>query len=166
MPSMVATPGGQTNWHVPADDGSHWKYTFIFDTEQPLDRERVLRTRAEMTPDYRPLQNKANRYQQDRAAMRNLTYAGMGRNFQVHDLFATEGQGPFQDRTAERLAPSDVAINQRPQDAVPGYSGGPTGRRSRRHRARPERQSAGGSGHDFRVHSSRPKLARPLPRPD
>jgi phthalate 4,5-dioxygenase len=110
MPNMVATPGGQTNWHVPVDDHHHWKYTFIFDSERPLDREQVLRTRAEMTPDYRPLQNKGNRYLQDRASMNALTYAGMGRNFQVHDLYATEGQGFVQDRTNERLAPSDIAI--------------------------------------------------------
>ena len=34
----------------------------------------------------------------------------MGLNFQAHDAFATESQGPVQDRTAEHLVSSDKAI--------------------------------------------------------
>ena len=51
-----------------------------------------------------------NRYQQDRASMQTHTFTGMGTNFQVHDAFATESQGPVQNRTEENLVSSDKAI--------------------------------------------------------
>ena len=38
------------------------------------------------------------------------TFTGMGVNFQAHDAFATESQGPVQDRTAEHPVTSDKAI--------------------------------------------------------
>ena len=38
------------------------------------------------------------------------TFSGMGPNFHVHDAFATESQGPIQDRTRERLGATDRAI--------------------------------------------------------
>jgi hypothetical protein len=52
----------------------------------------------------------ANRYQQDRDSMKTKTFTGIGFNFQAHDAFATESQGPVQDRTAEHLVSSDKAI--------------------------------------------------------
>jgi phenylpropionate dioxygenase-like ring-hydroxylating dioxygenase large terminal subunit len=110
LPNLTATPAGQTNWHVPIDDTHHWKYTFIFDHDQPLDKAQLLAGRAGMTADYRSLQNAANRYGQDRAAMRVHSYTGMGTNFQVHDLWATESAGPIQDRTEEHLAVTDVPL--------------------------------------------------------
>lgn len=42
--------------------------------------------------------------------MTNQTFTGMGVNFQAHDAFATESQGPVQDRTAEHPVTSDKAI--------------------------------------------------------
>ena len=42
--------------------------------------------------------------------MKTQTFTGMGLNFQAHDTFATESQGPVQDRTAEHLVTSDKAI--------------------------------------------------------
>jgi phthalate 4,5-dioxygenase len=110
LPNLSPTPGGQTNWHVPIDDTHHWKYTFIFSNDCPIDRDEILRGRADVTPDYRPMHNRANRYHQDRASMRNGSYSGMGTNFQVQDLFATEGAGPIQDRTKEHLAVSDRPV--------------------------------------------------------
>jgi phthalate 4,5-dioxygenase len=110
LPNLSPTPGGQTNWHVPIDDIHHWKYTFIFSNDGPIDREGILRGRADVTPDYRPTYNRSNRYGQDRASMRNGSYSGMRANFQVHDLFATECAGPIQDRTQEHLAVSDRPI--------------------------------------------------------
>jgi phenylpropionate dioxygenase-like ring-hydroxylating dioxygenase large terminal subunit len=110
LPNLTATPGGQTNWHVPIDDTHHWKYTFIFNNDAPLDEQRVRRTRAEMTPDYQSIYNRSNRYGQDRASMPATHYSGLGYNFQVQDLWAVEGAGPRQDRTEEHLAPSDLPI--------------------------------------------------------
>ena len=38
------------------------------------------------------------------------TFLGLGGNFVLHDVVATEGQGPIGDRTQEHLATSDQAI--------------------------------------------------------
>ena len=102
--------GYSIHWHVPIDDTHHWKYTFAFNREKPLDDFLRNRNRAELTADYRLTRNRANRYQQDRDSMKTQTFTGMGSNFQAHDAFATESQGPVQDRTAEHLVTSDKAI--------------------------------------------------------
>jgi phthalate 4,5-dioxygenase oxygenase subunit len=102
--------GYSIHWHVPIDDTHHWKYTFAFNREKPLDDFLRNRNRAELTADYRLTRNRSNRYQQDRESMKTQTFTGMGSNFQAHDTFATESQGPVQDRTAEHLVTSDKAI--------------------------------------------------------
>jgi phthalate 4,5-dioxygenase len=56
------------------------------------------------------IRNIANRYLQDREAMKTKTFAGMGHGFQAHDAFATASQGTIQDRTDEHLVSSDKAI--------------------------------------------------------
>jgi len=120
LPNSIAVPAVQenglgylVNWHVPIDDAHHWKYMFQFNWERPLDPEAVRADRyAYMTPDYRSTRNKANRYLQDRQEMVSESYTGMGFQFNVHDLWAVEGQGPVQDRTQEHLAPSDIALAQ------------------------------------------------------
>jgi hypothetical protein len=116
LPDLFAFHGGPTmdegyavNWHVPVDDTSHWKYTFIFSRKRALDKERLQATRPKATPDYRPIQNKGNRYLQDRESMRGENYTGVD-NTQVQDLCVVEGQGAIQDRTKEHLMPSDVSI--------------------------------------------------------
>lgn len=117
LPNLATFPGGQQgwggyscNWHVPIDDTHHWKYTFTFNREKPLDKEMMRRNRADMTPDYKPTRNRANRYRQDRETMRAECYIGIGFNFQIHDLCVTEGMGPIQDRTQEHLVSSDRGI--------------------------------------------------------
>ena len=116
MPNL-AVFGGTTvgdgysiHWHVPVDDTHHWKYIFAFNRVQPLDDFMRTRSRVELTADYRLTRNRANRYQQDRDSMKTQTFTGMGINFQAHDAFATESQGPVQDRTSEHLVTSDKAI--------------------------------------------------------
>jgi hypothetical protein len=42
--------------------------------------------------------------------MKGESYSGIGFNFQVQDLYATEGQGVIQDRTREHLAASDRTV--------------------------------------------------------
>ena len=69
-----------------------------------------IRAAPSSQPDYHPTRNKANRYQQDRESMKTKTFTGMGINFQAHDAFATESQGPVQDRTNEHVVSSDKAI--------------------------------------------------------
>jgi phthalate 4,5-dioxygenase oxygenase subunit len=102
--------GYSVHWHVPIDDASHWKYIFMFSRERPLSQELRNWSRVELNSDYTLTRNAANRFQQDRAAMKTKTFTGMGMNFQAHDSFATESQGPTEDRTAEHLVSSDKAI--------------------------------------------------------
>jgi hypothetical protein len=102
--------GYSIHWHVPVDDTHHWKYIFAFNRAQPLDDFMRTRSRVELTADYRLTRNRTNRYQQNRDSMKTQTFTGMGTNFQAHDAFATESQGPVQDRTAEHLVTSDKAI--------------------------------------------------------
>jgi hypothetical protein len=116
MPNLSAF-GGSTvgdgysvHWHVPIDDTHHWKYIFMFSRSKALDEELRNKHRDELTSDYRPMRNAANRYQQDRESMKTQTFTGMGFNFQAHDAFATESQGPVQDRTNEHPVSSDKAI--------------------------------------------------------
>jgi phenylpropionate dioxygenase-like ring-hydroxylating dioxygenase large terminal subunit len=116
IPNLAAF-GGSTvgegyavHWHVPIDDTRHWKYIFMFNRERPLDPELVQKNRSEMTSDYRLTRTSANRYLQDRDSMKTRSFTGIGFNFQAHDAFATESQGPTQDRTHEHLVSSDKAI--------------------------------------------------------
>ena len=116
MPNLAAF-GGSTvgdgyaaHWHVPIDDHHHWKYIFAFSRSNQLDEFLRTRSRADLTADYRLTRNGANRYQQDRGSMQTQTFTGMGANFQIHDAFATESQGPVQNRTEENPVSSDKAI--------------------------------------------------------
>jgi hypothetical protein len=102
--------GYSVNWHVPIDDARHWKYTFMYSTRDPISMETLRRNRAQMTPEYRPLNNKANRYNQRRQSMQREGYCGLGFNFQIQDLCVTEGMGPIMDRAKEHLTPMDRPI--------------------------------------------------------
>jgi phthalate 4,5-dioxygenase oxygenase subunit len=118
MPSIFCFGGGpgsnaghSLNWHVPIDDTHHWKYTWIFNRERPLDKPAVRAGRADSGPDYKPLRNRANRYLQDRASMASVSYSGIAFVFQPQDLCVTEGAGPIADRTQEHLGSTDIAIS-------------------------------------------------------
>lgn len=110
FPGQTGGEGYSVNWHVPIDDTHHWKYTFVFSSGAPLDKNIVNRERSELTSEYKLVRNEANRYMQDRQSMKTKTYAGMGAGFQAHDAFATASQGAIQDRTEEHLVSSDKAI--------------------------------------------------------
>ena len=102
--------GYSVHWHVPIDDHRHWKYIFMFSRERPLTEDLRNWNRFEVNAEYTLTRNAANRFQQDRESMKTKTFTGMGMNFQAHDAFATESQGPTEDRTAEHLVSSDKAI--------------------------------------------------------
>lgn len=107
----VPRPGYSVNWFVPTDDAHHWRYTFNFDRETPLDRTASRRSQLPLTPDYRPVPNQANRYLQDRSTMATGTYSGIPmRLFTAQDIWATESAGPVQVRTQEHLATTDRGI--------------------------------------------------------
>ena len=116
MPSGFAfhntftTDGYSINWHVPIDDVTHWKYTFIFSRTTALDKRQMRSSRNKVTADYHGVLNKSNRYGQDRTSMKTESYSGIGLVFQAQDACVTEGAGPIQDRTKEHLGVSDVTV--------------------------------------------------------
>jgi phthalate 4,5-dioxygenase len=131
LPNAAVFPGAtagrdgfQIHWHVPIDDVSHWKYMLVHRDTAPLDRTSVQRSligEGEIGPDFHPVRNRANRYRQDRAAMRTSATAGFGRAFEVHDTWAVEAPGAIQDRTKEHLGYSDrsvIMLRRVMQDAI------------------------------------------------
>src|SRR5205085_12119733 len=105
--------GISRDWHVPVDNTTDGKYLVNFRRSAPMDKEAFRRQMAPaIGPGYRVPRNQANRYLQDRDEMQTRTFSGMGAAFHVHDAFATEGQGPIQDRTQEHLGTTDRAIIQ------------------------------------------------------
>ncbi len=77
LPNLCAVQGGPQakgdgyliNWHVPIDDGHHWRFSIAFKRSGPLDPELGKRRTSVLTPDYKFIQNKTNRYMQDREEM-------------------------------------------------------------------------------------------------
>lgn len=80
--------------------------------DEPIDRPTMRAQRLEgiTLPDYEPVRNRANNYRFDHREQRTLTYTGLGRDINVHDQMAVEGQGLIYDRTREKLSRSDRAI--------------------------------------------------------
>ncbi len=117
MPNISTFPGSseadgyQAHWHVPVDDTHHWKYIFNFKRSGPVDKEGLAkRTIGEVESKYHLKRKAENRYLQDRTSM-NRSFTGIGTfDFQSQDAFATETQGPIQDRTIERLGVTDRPI--------------------------------------------------------
>lgn len=101
-----------TQWHVPIDDRSCYWYAMFTSFGQPVDKAtmREQRLREHRLPDYAPLKNRANDYGFDPDEQRSRTYTGMGLDINVHDQWAVEGMGQIQDRTAEHLGKTDIAI--------------------------------------------------------
>jgi len=115
MPSAGAVgsrgdEGYNVNWHVPIDDEHHWRYGILFQRTQPVDPEETRRARAGVADNYRLTRNKANRFLQDREEMTTQTFIGMGKDFVVHDSWATESEGPIYDRTVEHLGYTDRGV--------------------------------------------------------
>lgn len=52
----------------------------------------------------------ANNYRFDYQEQRTQTYTGLGKDINVHDQMAVEGQGYIHDRSREHLRRSDRAI--------------------------------------------------------
>ena len=105
-------PGGYSvHWHVPIDDESHWRFEYFYHPKQPFDKAELrAKVERELTPDFLPIRNPANRYLQDRGAMKRGSYAGMGDYFPAQDVFVVQSQGSIQDRTQENLGTTDVVI--------------------------------------------------------
>ena len=112
FPGITEADGYQAQWHVPIDDTHHWKYEFNFKRSGPIDREWMSKSVLQnLERPYHLARKAANRYLQDRGEMETVSFTGMGAfDFQSQDRFATESQGPIEDRTAERLGTTDKAI--------------------------------------------------------
>lgn len=107
----VANEGYQAHWHVPIDDTHHYKYVIVHRQNGSLDHaycDRMIK--GEVDEKYESRRNATNRYLQNRGEMRSSTFTGMGPNFQDHDRFAIETQGPIYDRSTERLGTTDEPV--------------------------------------------------------
>jgi phenylpropionate dioxygenase-like ring-hydroxylating dioxygenase large terminal subunit len=103
--------GYHIHWHVPIDDTSHWRWEWIFHSQADMDTKDLYDSiNIERTPDWRHIRNQGNRYLQDRDEMKTTTFGGVGPHFPVQDANVTETMGPIQDRMAEHLGTSDIAI--------------------------------------------------------
>jgi len=104
------TDGFSMHWHVPITDEAHWKYLIYFQRSAPLELPDHFEREVDEFNMLR--RNRSNRYLQDRGQDGGVSRSGMGRYFQAHDAYATESQGPIQDRTREHLTAFDVAITR------------------------------------------------------
>jgi len=120
--SVIAGPQGGDGhvgiWHVPINDHIHWRFGFTLRRDAPITEARKdngfapsIRPRDPeyFVDEFHHRQRLGNRYLQDRSSFAE-SFTGMGPNFSVHDAFATESQGPIQDRTKEHLGKTDLAI--------------------------------------------------------
>ena len=101
-----------TQWHVPIDDENCYWYSMFTSFDKPVNKDlmREQRLKEHRLPDYAPLKNKRNDYGYDPEEQARETYTGMGLDINVHDQWAVESMGPFQDRTDEHLGKTDVGI--------------------------------------------------------
>jgi len=98
------------HWHVPIDDGNHWKYRIAYRIDGPIDKPYCDSLLADqMGEDFNRIRRPDNRYMQDRENMK-ITFTGMGNNFHDHDRFAVESQGEIADRSIEHLGATDRAV--------------------------------------------------------
>jgi phthalate 4,5-dioxygenase oxygenase subunit len=100
---------------VPIDDEHNWNYSIYFSADGPIDLEELVdRRRSAVGPDLYPdrtkVRTRANRYLQDRQAMRERRHwSGIDAN-PNQDAAMTESMGPVYDRTREHLGYSDAAV--------------------------------------------------------
>jgi phenylpropionate dioxygenase-like ring-hydroxylating dioxygenase large terminal subunit len=101
----------QLHWHVPIDDGQHWKYTLIYRHDGAVDKDFLdNRLFVDMARTHHSQRTAENRYLQDREEMKRATFLGIGKNFFDHDKLAVESQGRIMDRTDEHLGTTDRPV--------------------------------------------------------
>lgn len=101
-----------TQWHVPIDDYSTYWYAMFTSLDTPVDKDKMREQRLEAItlPDYKPIRNRDNNYEFSHEEQMTETYTGLGKDINVHDQMAVEGQGYIYDRSNEQLSASDRAI--------------------------------------------------------
>lgn len=105
---------------VPIDDENCWAWSINYHPDKPLsaaEREEMasgkgihVKYEDAQPMTWRPRANKDNDYLMDRQAQKDLrAYSGVF-GFSEQDASLQESMGPIQDRTKERLLPTDKAI--------------------------------------------------------
>jgi phthalate 4,5-dioxygenase oxygenase subunit len=131
-PPLDREQPAHTSIFVPIDDEN----TMLFDVYhsqngKPVD-QTALRRKLRVEPgvdldeDWFFRGSRKNRWNQDRAAMKNGSYTGIA-GFQNQDTAAVESMGAISDRTREHLGQSDVAIirmRRRMSDSVKQFQAG------------------------------------------
>ncbi|MBV9544822.1 MAG: aromatic ring-hydroxylating dioxygenase subunit alpha, partial [Chloroflexi bacterium] len=97
---------------VPIDDEHNWFFTFAYNRKGPLPtywRKHASEFGIQGGHVGRPVRNRANKHQQDRAAMPAGNWSGVvGVNPQ--DFAVAESMGPILNRSREHLGATDVAV--------------------------------------------------------
>jgi phthalate 4,5-dioxygenase len=103
------------NINVPMDDTNTAFYFIAWghpsQTPETETWRRFLRQTVgvDLDPEYRPLRTEANRFWQDRQAMKAGNFTGIS-GFPNQDVAMWLSMGPIADRSGERLGASDLAI--------------------------------------------------------
>jgi phthalate 4,5-dioxygenase oxygenase subunit len=113
----LVPPRGHQHIHcyVPIDDEHTWDYSIYYSQTLSIDHGKTMRRRrvmpgVDLYPDGGKIRNLANRYQQDRLAMREKrSFSGIGDN-PHEDHGVQESMGPIYDRSQEHLGAVDVGI--------------------------------------------------------
>jgi hypothetical protein len=118
--SLISGPPGATQIAVtrpPRDDETSWGYLVHWNPDRPLTlAERTAFASGqgfipEVDPrTFRPLHNKDNEFQQDRALQRSYSFTGIGGSLYNQDLAVTVSMGPVIDRTKEHLGTGDIVV--------------------------------------------------------
>jgi phthalate 4,5-dioxygenase len=114
-PPLDANLPAHTQIFVPVDDET----TMLFDVFHsqngaPVDQTALRRSLnaepgVDLDESWFRFARRENRWNQDRAAMRNGSWTGIA-GFQNQDIAAQESMGPVVDRSSEHLGTSDVAV--------------------------------------------------------
>jgi phthalate 4,5-dioxygenase len=114
-PPLDVNMPAHTQIFVPIDEG----HTMLFDVFHsqngtPVDEGELRRSLGvvpgvDLDEDWFPFGRRANRWNQDRPAMRGGSWTGI-KGFQKQDIAVQESMGPRVDRSQEHLGQSDVAV--------------------------------------------------------
>jgi phthalate 4,5-dioxygenase oxygenase subunit len=115
--SCIVPPRGFGHIHmfVPIDDEHNWDYSVYYSPTRAIDHPGTLDRRrstpgVDLLPDGTKTRSMANRFLQDRVAMRERrSFTGIPSNTN-EDMAVQESMGPIYDRTREHLGASDAAV--------------------------------------------------------
>jgi phthalate 4,5-dioxygenase len=117
--ALIPAPAGAylgCNFRIPIDDEHSWSFSVRYHPDRKLTEQEIydldvgLAGPQLLPGTFRPVRNRDNGYQLDRAIQKTQNYTGISGGAHQQDLVVTETMDPVVDRTLERLGTSDTAI--------------------------------------------------------